>query len=328
VLDAARNPSRIGANGDGMIERAQRVVSVMDTELYRVEERPSRVGMVLVHALTGFVDAGQAGHLAVAHLLENLEHRLVATFDIDQLLDYRSRRPMMIFDEDRWAGYEQPELVLYEVEDCVGTRFLLLTGPEPDLQWERFADAVRELVDDFGISLTVGLGAVPMAVPHTRPVLVTAHATRRELISGYQRWFNTMYIPGHAGALVELRLGEVGHDAMGFVVHVPHYLARMEYPESARGLLEHLARSSGLDLPVDALLPAAQRVLDEVNERVSRSPQSMKVVTNLEEQFDAVMSDSQRRSLLSADAGSLPTGDEIAAELEQFLAEQDNPGEN
>ncbi|MCA1821696.1 MAG: PAC2 family protein [Pseudonocardiaceae bacterium] len=300
----------------------------MDTELYRVEERPSRVGMVLVHALTGFVDAGQAGHLAVTHLLENLEHRLVATFDIDQLLDYRSRRPMMIFDEDRWAGYERPELVLYEVEDCAGTRFLLLTGPEPDLQWERFADAIRELVDDFGITLTVGLGAVPMAVPHTRPAMVTAHATRRELISGYQRWFQTMQIPGHAGALVELRLGEVGHDAMGFVVHVPHYLARMEYPESARGLLEHLARSSGLDLPVDALLPAAQRVLEEVNERLARSPQSMKVVTNLEEQFDAVMSDSQRRSLLSADAGPLPTGDEIAAELEQFLAEQDSPGEN
>lgn len=311
-----------------MIEQAHRVIHVMDTELYRVEERPSRVGMVLVHALTGFVDAGQAGHLAVTHLLENLEHRLVATFDIDQLLDYRSRRPRMIFDEDRWAGYEQPELVLYEVEDCAGTRFLLLTGPEPDLQWERFADAIRELVDDFGITLTVGLGAVPMAVPHTRPAMVTAHATRRELISGYQRWFQTMQIPGHAGALVELRLGEVGHDAMGFVVHVPHYLARMEYPESARGLLEHLARSSGLDLPVDALLPAAQRVLEEVNERLARSPQSLKVVTNLEEQFDAVMSDSQRRSLLSADAGPLPTGDEIAAELEQFLAEQDSPGEN
>ena len=313
---------------EGMIELAQRVISVMDTELYRVEERPSRVGMVLVHALTGFVDAGQAGHLAVAHLLENLEHRLVATFDIDQLLDYRSRRPMMIFDEDRWAGYEQPELVLYEIEDCAGTRFLLLTGPEPDLQWERFADAIRELVVDFGVSLTVGLGAAPMAVPHTRPVMVTAHATRRELISGYQRWFNTMQVPGHAGALVELRLGEVGHDAMGFVVHVPHYLARMEYPESSRGLLEHLARSSGLELPVDALLPAAQRVLDEVNERLARSPQSMKVVTNLEEQFDAVMTDSQRRSLLPADAGPLPTGDEIAAELEQFLAEQDSPGQN
>lgn len=311
-----------------MIKRARGVIGGVNTELYRVEERPSGVGMVLVHALTGFVDAGQAGHLAVAHLLAHLEHRVIATFDIDQLLDYRSRRPMMIFDEDRWAGYEQPELVLYEVEDCSDTKFLLLTGPEPDLQWERFADAVSELVEDFGVSLTVSLGAVPMAVPHTRPAMVTAHATRRELISGYQRWFNTMQIPGHAGALVELRLGELGHDAMGFVVHVPHYLARMEYPESARGLLEHLARSSGLDLPVDALLPAAQRVLEEVNERLSRSPQSMSIVTNLEEQFDTVMSEAQRRPLLSADSERLPTGDEIAAELEQFLAEQDGSAED
>lgn len=306
-----------------MNEPAQRVTADVSNELYRIEERPSGLGMVLVHALTGFIDAGQAGHLAVAHLLAHLEHRVVATFDVDQLLDYRSRRPVMIFDEDRWAGYEQPELVIYEVEDCAGTRFLLLTGSEPDLQWERFAGAVRELVDDFGISLTVGLGAIPMAVPHTRPSMVTAHATRRELIAGYQRVFTTMQIPGHAGALVELRLGEVGHDAMGFVVHVPHYLARTEYPESARGLLEHLARSSGLSLPVDALLPAAQRVLEEVNERVAQSPQSRTVVANLEEQFDTVMSNSQPLPLLAGDGEPLPTGDEIAAELEQFLAEQD-----
>jgi predicted ATP-grasp superfamily ATP-dependent carboligase len=301
----------------------------VSTELYRIEAEPStRAGMVLVHALTGFVDAGHAGQLAVTHLLANLEHRVVATFDIDQLLDYRSRRPVMIFDEDRWSGYEQPELVLYELVDCAGTAFLLLTGPEPDLQWERFADAVRELVERFGIRLTVGLGAVPMAVPHTRPTTVTAHATRRELISGYQRWFNIMQIPGHAGALVELRLGEIGHDAMGFVVHVPHYLARVEYPESARGLLEHFARSSGLSLPVEALRPAAQRVLTEVNEQIAHSPQSMSVVANLEAQFDAVTNNPDRRPLPSVDVGPLPTGDEIAAELEQFLAEQDGGAES
>ncbi len=300
----------------------------VSSELYRIEAEPlTGAGMVLVHALTGFVDAGQAGHVAVAHLLASLEHRVVATFDIDQLLDYRSRRPVMLFDEDRWAGYDQPELTLYEVEDCAGTRFLLLTGPEPDLLWERFADAVCELVERFEVRLTVGLGAVPMAVPHTRPVTVTAHATRRELISGHQRWFTTMQIPGHAGALVELRLGEGGHDAMGFVVHVPHYLARMEYPESACGLLEHLARSSGLSLPVGALRPAAQRVLAEVNERIANSPQSMSVVASLEAQFDTVMNDPDRRPL-PAGAENLPTGDEIAAELEQFLAEQDGRAEN
>jgi predicted ATP-grasp superfamily ATP-dependent carboligase len=300
------------------------VVSDVDSDLYRIEAEPhTGTSTVLVHALTGFVDAGQAAHLAVAHLLANLEHRVVATFDVDQLLDYRSRRPVMIFDEDQWVDYQRPELVLYEVQDCAGTTFLLLTGPEPDLQWERFADAVCELVERFGIRLTVGLGAVPMAVPHTRPSAVTAHATRRELISGYRRWFKAMQLPGHAGALVELRLGELGHDAMGFAVHVPHYLARVEYPESACGLLEHLARSSGLKLPVDALRPAAARVLTEVNEQIARSPENMSVVANLETQFDAIMSNPDRPHLLPADAEPLPTGDEIAAEVEQFLAEQD-----
>jgi hypothetical protein len=109
---------------------------------------------------------------------------------------------------------------------------------------------------------------------------------------------------------------------------VPHYLARIEYPESARGLLEHLARTSGLSLPIDALRPAAQRVLAEINEQVARSPESMSVVASLEAQFDAVMGESDRRPLPAIDTGSLPTGDEIAAELEQFLAEQDGPAES
>ncbi len=300
----------------------------MTAELYRIEAEPStRAGTVLVHALTGFVDAGQAGRLAVAHLLANLEHRVIATFDVDQLLDYRSRRPEMIFDKDHWASYEPSELVLYEVRDRAGTTFLLLIGPEPDLLWERFADAVRELVERFEVGLTVGLGAMPLAVPHTRPVTVTAHATRRELISGYPRWFNTMQVPGHAGALVELRLGQAGHDAMGFAVHVPHYLARIEFPESARGLLEHLTRSTGLDLPLEALLPSAQRVLAEVNEQLARSPESMSVVASLEAQFDAARGQSDRLSLPPLDADRLPTGEEMAAELEQFLAEHDGSTE-
>lgn len=296
----------------------------MTADLYQFEAEPSApTGTVLVHALTGFVDAGQAGHVAVEHLLANLEHRVLATFDVDQLLDYRSRRPAMIFDGDHWASYERPELVLHEVRDSAGTTFLLLAGPEPDLQWERFTEAVLELVERFGVGLTVGLGAVPMAVPHTRPVTVTAHATRRELISGYQPWFGTMEIPGHAGALMELRLGQAGHDAMGFVVHVPHYLARIEYPESACGLLEHLARSSGLDLPVEALRPAALRVIAQVDEQVASSPESMAVVAGLEARVDAVTGELNRRPLLASDAESIPTGDEIAAELEQFLADQD-----
>lgn len=294
-------------------------------ELYRIVGQatpPTDEGPVLVHGLAGFIDAGQAGRLTVEHLLENLEHRLVATFDIDRLLDYRSRRPLMAFEGDHWGSYAQPELVLHEVLDSDGTPFLLLSGSEPDLQWERFVRAVTELVERFGVQLTVGLDAVPMAVPHTRPITLTAHATRPELIAGHERWFGTVEVPASVSALLELRLGEAGHDAVGFAAHVPHYLARTVYPEAARGLLEQLRSTSGLAVPVEELRSAAQRMLAEVDEQVGRSEEVALVVRHLEQQFDQAVEARGRPSLLAADAEDLPTADEIGAELEQFLAEQ------
>jgi len=295
-------------------------------ELYQIEGEATAPtdakGPVLVHGLAGFIDAGQGGRLAVEHLLERLEHRLVATFDVDRLLDYRSRRPVMTFEGDHWASYAQPELALHEVLDSDGTPFLLLSGSEPDLQWERFVRAVTELVERFDVRLTVGLDAVPMAVPHTRPITFTAHGTRPELIADHERWFGSVEVPASVSALLELRLGEAGHDAVGFAAHVPHYLARTEYPEAARSLLEQLRSTSGLAVPVEELRPAAQRMLAEVDEQVGRSEEVASVVRHLEQQFDQAVEARGRPSLLAADPEDLPTADEIGAELEQFLAEQ------
>lgn len=298
-------------------------------DLYRIEGLPSErgrseeTGPVLVHGLTGFIDAGHANRLAVEHLLEHLEHRVVATFDIDQLLDYRSRRPVMVFETDHWAEYSRPELTLHEVRDEDGRAFLLLSGPEPDLQWERFVGTVIDLVERFDVRLTVGLDAVPMAVPHTRPVTLTAHATRPELVADHERWFGTVEVPASVSGLLELRLGEAGHDAVGFAVHVPHYLARTEYPDSARGLLVDLAGASGLALPTDALRPAAERVTAEVDDQIGRSEEVSGVVHKLEQQFDEAVESRTPRSLLASDVEELPSADEIAAELEQYLADQD-----
>lgn len=299
-----------------------------NAELYRIEDVPAGPtdagGPVLVHGLAGFVDAGQAGRLAVEHLLEHLEHRVVARFDVDQLLDYRSRRPVMVFEGDHWVSYARPELTLHEVRDTDGVPFLLLAGPEPDLQWERFVAAVTELVERFDVRLTVGLDAVPMAVPHTRPVTLTAHATRPALMPDHDRWFGTVEVPASVSALLELRLGAAGHDAVGFAAHVPHYLARAEYPDAALGLLEQLGLASGLAVPLEELRPAAQRVTREVDEKIAQSAEVSAVVRRLEEQFDEAFAARGRPSLLGADADDLPTADEIGAELEQFLAERED----
>lgn len=291
-------------------------------ELYELAgDLPELDGPVLVQALTGFVDAGSATQLAREHLTSTLGARQVATFDIDELLDYRSRRPAMIFVEDHWEHYEDPSLALHLVNDDSGSPFLLLAGPEPDLQWERFAAAVLDLVRDLGVRLTVGLNAIPMAVPHTRPVGLTAHATRPELIAGNEPWLRRVQVPGSAGNLLEYRLGQNGHDAAGFAVHVPHYLAQTPYPAAAEELLAAVSRATGLLLPTTALREAAELMRADVDKQIAQNAEAQELVRTLEQQYDAFVVARQDSSPRRSDVDELPTADELGAELERFLAE-------
>jgi predicted ATP-grasp superfamily ATP-dependent carboligase len=297
-------------------------------ELYQLTDELPELGQpVLIQALTGFVDAGNATRLAREHLLSTLTGRPIATFDIDQLLDYRSRRPTMLFIEDHWEKYEEPKLELHLLHDDAATPFLLLTGPEPDLQWERFTAAVTALVRRLGVRLTAGLNAIPMAVPHTRPTGVTAHATRRELIVGYEPWLQRVQVPGSAGHLLEYRLGEQGLDALGFAVHVPHYVAQTEYPAAAELLLASVSRATGLLLPTESLRSAAEAVRTDIDQQVAQTHEAEALVQALEEQYDAFARGRGENNLLVNPAGPLPTADELGAELERFLAEHGKPGD-
>jgi len=278
-------------------------------------------GPVLVHGMEGFSDAGHAIRIATTHLREQLETDLVASFDIDDLLDYRSRRPAMSFEGDHFATYAEPSLNLYAMKDTAGTPFLLLAGMEPDLRWERFITAVRLLSERFGVRRTIGINAIPMAVPHTRPSGVTAHGSSTDLVRGYEPWVGNVQIPASAASLLELRLGEAGHEAMGFAVHVPHYLTQTDYPEAAQTLLSHLSDASELKLPLDQLTEAAARVREQIDTQVTGSEEVTAVVQALEKQYDAYVGSQERTSLLAAN-GELPTGDELGAELERFLAQR------
>ncbi|MER7333149.1 MULTISPECIES: PAC2 family protein [unclassified Micromonospora] len=297
-------------------------------ELYElIDELPDLGQPVLIQALTGFVDAGSATRLAREQLLTSLDSRPIARFDVDQLFDYRSRRPVMTFVEDHWEAYDAPALELHVLRDDDETPFLLLTGPEPDLQWERFVAAVGALAARLDVRLTVGLNAIPMAVPHTRPAGVTAHATRRELIAGYEPWLQRVQVPGSVGHLLEFRLGELGRDALGFAAHVPHYVAQTEYPAAAEVLLASVSRSTGLLLPRDGLRSAAEVVRQEIDRQVAQTDEAAQLVQALEEQYDAFARGRGERSLLARETGPLPTADELGAELERFLAEQTRPGD-
>jgi predicted ATP-grasp superfamily ATP-dependent carboligase len=281
---------------------------------------------VLLFSLGGFVDAGSAGRLLADHLVESLEHEVVATFDQDQLLDYRGRRPAMTFSRDHWSEYSDPVLLLYALRDQSGQDFLLLQGPEPDFQWERFAEAVRLLVEQLGVRMSVSFHGIPMAVPHTRPLGVTAHATDPSVIAGNEAWMGEVLVPGSASALLEYRLGQAGHVAAGFAIHVPHYLSQADFQDAALVALRSVSALTGLSLPDAALEEAAERTRADIIREVGDSEEVARVVEALEQQYDRFLEGRTHQSLLAGEEGDLPSADELGAAFEQFLAEQTDEG--
>lgn len=277
-------------------------------------------GLVLAHHLTGFVDAGAAASSAVEALLGDHRRVDVAHFDADSLVDHRSRRPTMHFDTDRWAGYDAPHITvsLLRRDDDPEQALLLLHGSEPDYRWEAFARAVISLVRSLEVRLVVGLSAIPMGVPHTRPAGVITHGTRAELVRGRRAWVGQVRVPGNVGGHLEYRLGEAGLDAIAFTVNVPHYVASSEYPDAAAVLLEHLSGVSGVPIDVDGLRVRAVQTRGEIDAEVAKSSEVSAVVTALEEQYDN-LAESAAADLRN----DLPDGDELGAELERFLAEND-----
>lgn len=289
-------------------------------ELFEVDsDVPDLTGTVLLHHFSGFVDAGSAGATLVEHLLEVHQHRVIVRFDIDELLDYRARRPMMSYADDRWEHYAAPELVVHLLHDAEGTPYLLMTGPEPDRRWEAVVAAVRALVQRWGVRLVVSAHGIPMGVPHTRPLTVITHATRPELVTDRSP-FGRVQVPGNLSALLELRLGESGQDAMGFAACVPHYLAQSVYPAATVRLLEALTRSTGLVIPTAGLQEAAVSADAEVNRQVAKSAEIAQVVQALEQQYDTYANAPD--NLLLAEDEPVPSAEELGAEFERFLAEQ------
>lgn len=284
----------------------------------------------MVVVLDGFLDAGKASDRAAEHLVQTSKRApVVATFDVDELHDYRARRPAISFVSDHYESFDAPRLVVRLLKDTGDTPYLLLHGSEPDNRWEAFAVAVREVIERLGVTEVISLSSVPMAVPHTRPLTTTRHANdpAQELATQIWEspWKGEIRIPASAQALVEVRLGEWGHPAGGFVVHMPHYLAQSDYPAAAVVLVESLERAARLTIPVSDLEAEAQRREEEITSYLEDNAEVNEVVAALEQQYDTFQRGEQSgRSLLAPDE-PLPTGEELGQQFEQFLAGLNGP---
>ncbi|QNS06852.1 PAC2 family protein [Streptomyces xanthii] len=282
-------------------------------------------GLVMLYHFDGYIDAGETGDQIVDRLLDSLPHQVVARFDHDRLVDYRARRPLLTFRREQFTDYEVPSLDVRLVQDATGAPFLLLSGPEPDVEWERFAAAVQQIVERLGVRLAVNFHGIPMGVPHTRPVGLTPHGNRSELVPGHRSPFDEAQVPGSAEALIEYRLIEAGFDVLGVAAHVPHYIARSAYPDAALTVLEAITGATGLVLPgvAHGLRTAAHRTQTEIDRQVQEGDEELvSLVQGLEHQYDAAAGAASRGNML-AEPADIPSADEIGLEFERFLAERE-----
>lgn len=298
------------------------------SDLYELRARPELDSPVLVMAPEGWIDAGLGGAGAVAAMLAVLDTQVVASFDVDRLLDHRSRRPVSHMLDGVYTDLVWPKLELLSAHDQEGRAMLVLTGPEPDHEWRAFSDAIGELATSFGVRLAVGLGAFPAGVPHTRTSRVAATASDADLANQLGVVSGTVEVPAGVVAAVERRLTELGVPTIAIWARVPHYAASMPYPPASVQLLEGLTTVTGIRIDAPELVAAAAATREHLDELTANSLQHTALVRQLEAQVDsdggaegAAAADRAAGQVEATEAGwgTLPTGDELAAEVERFL---------
>jgi hypothetical protein len=272
------------------------------------------VAPVMVMCLEGWVDAGLGAAAAMAAILSQADTEPIVTFDGDELIDRRARRPVARITEGVHEGLTWSGIQLRAGKDVAGTDAVFLVGPEPDFRWGAFTRDVVELSQSLDVRMLVGLGAFPAPVPHTRSVRLAATASNHELASQVGFVAGTIEVPAGIQAALEVAHAEAGIPAIGLWARVPHYAAAMPYPAASAALVDALAVVSGLSFSSDELNTAGVITNKRVDELIANSDEHRQMVLQLEQQIDAAEP--------QPDLTNLPSGDELAVELERFLRDQ------
>ena len=284
------------------------------TEIFEVHREPVLREPLLVVSLEGWVDAGLGATTAIASLLDTGHTEPLVTFNGEHFLDQRARRPVARIVNGITTELTWPRTVVQQGSDESGRDLLFLVGPEPDFHWRAFTDAVVGLARSWRVRMVVGLGAFPAPAPHTRPVKLaaTAPSGSSHLIEQVGVVQGELEVPAGVMAALELAFGNAGTPAVSLWARVPHYVAGMPFPEASAALIEGLAAVGGLSLDSSTLRRAADSSRRQVDQLIADNEEHQAMVRKLEESIDA-----SEGNAMGVDA--VPSGDEIAAELERFL---------
>ncbi len=281
------------------------------------EELPELHEPTLVVMLSGWIDASLAAAGSLAAVEEGCASRPLATFDGDTFIDYRARRPTLELRDGVSTAVGWPDIVLKVGRDTAGRDVLTLGGPEPDSRWHQFADEAADLVAQLGVVRSIGFGAYPFATPHTRPPRLSSTSPSADVTAGLPYLKNSVDVPAGMGAILDHSLHDRGIPAMTIWAQVPHYVSSMSYPAASVALLEGLREIAGVEVEAADVRVAATLQRQRLDQLVSANEDHVGMLHQLEAAYDTTAEAS-----LGLGSAAIPSGDELAAELERYLREQ------
>jgi len=279
--------------------------------LLRVVDDGGLVAPTMVVAFDAWVDAGSASTSAVGALIDD-DSPIVAELDADLLFDYRARRPTLDIVDGRPANLNWPSLAIRRTR--LGERdVLVFTGPEPDFRWRELAEDVVAFARSVELEQWISLGAIPAAVPHTRPVPILGTESSPGLLRGDVEAGprGRLRVPSAAISVLDVAIAEAGIPALGYFAQIPHYVSG-EYAPAAVALLEAVTKHLGVRVEAVALRAEAEQLRTRLDTATSLDEKTRTYVERLEGMVDE---------------SRLPAGDELISEIERFLRERgEEPG--
>ena len=287
-----------------------------DDSLIFFTHQPDSSDAALIYGLDGWTDIGLAASTAISFLRESLGTELIGVFDSDALIDYRARRPVFTIENGVSESLDWPDIEIHFGQLPGGRDVLLIAGPEPDARWREFTREIVGLARRFDVTDAIGVGSFPAPVPHTRPVSLVATSNKADVSAAVGVTPGRIQVPGGAQAAIELALAAAGFRAISLWARIPHYLSGMTWPAGALALIEGIEGVAGVDLDTLKLATSAGEAKDRINELVQSSDETREYVARLE----SAEAEAEADQITFASV----TGDEIAKELEQFLARHDD----
>lgn len=277
---------------------------------------------VLLVMLTGWIDAGGAARAAMEAIEADAGASPVAELDDDLFVDYRARRPIMELRDGLNSVLQWERIMLGSGRDRAGRDLLLLTGPEPDMAWHRFTRLIGDVATRFEVTSMAHLGAYPFAVPHTRPVSVSVSSPSQDVLSRVPFLRSSIDVPAGIAASLEHEMHERGIPSLGVWAQVPHYIASMSYPAASVALLDALRDAVGVEVTAPDLRSEVLIQRQRIDALVAGNEEHAQMIAQLEQLYDAAEHAHDPSGHSPAPLEML-SGDELAAELEQYLRDQD-----